>query len=178
MIQFLFKNINILNQINYDTSIENLPINTVRCPKCHQKQGYIWFGTYKRHIFQILVLMPICIRRVKCKHCGATHALLPSCIVPYSRISLNDQIEFILSKSINDAQDIFISKNLDESHYHYVRNQYNNHWKQRLLSASIIIGDELIDKCFSFYNRMFMQIKSTSNILLKQNNIRPFDSPS
>lgn len=77
----------------------------VECPTCHAKRAFHRHGTYKRHfitiIEQCLVEDIIDILRLKCCSCGATHAILPSDIIPYDIYSYTFKI-LIISKVILD----------------------------------------------------------------------------
>ncbi|WP_434084494.1 DUF6431 domain-containing protein [Lacrimispora xylanisolvens] len=52
-------------------------------------------GYYHRSIKSEESVIRLHICRVKCSYCGTTHALLLSSIVPYSQISLSDQVSII-----------------------------------------------------------------------------------
>lgn len=81
---------------NYN-SMSNLPY--MECPICNSTQLIKW-SSYERNINYIdnnvIMYSVIKIQRVKCKNCGHTHALLPSCIVPY-RTSLLDVILYAIT---------------------------------------------------------------------------------
>ncbi len=88
------KNVNsnfnkILNKYN---TMNNLPY--MECPICNSTNLIKW-GSYNRNINYLnegnIIYTCIKIKRIKCKDCGHTHALLPSCIIPY-RISNLDLI--------------------------------------------------------------------------------------
>lgn len=73
-------------------NMTNLPY--LECAYCGSS-SLIKYGTYKRNVCYIdnnkLVNNTIDIKRVICKECGHTHALIPSFIIPY-KISLLDVI--------------------------------------------------------------------------------------
>lgn len=96
--------------------------------------------------------------------CGSTHALLLSGPVPYSRTKLQDQADIICGKS-----QTVMERNplVDESCVRSILRMFRKHWKQAILSASIPLHPlrRLVDGCFSFSSRQFMQIKRTPNIL-------------
>ncbi|TAH60013.1 MAG: hypothetical protein EWM46_10810 [Fermentimonas caenicola] len=56
---------------------------------------------------------------------------------------------------------------MDENNIYSIIRRYIHHWMQRILSASISIHSSLsfVRQCFSSYQRQFMQIKQTPNIL-------------
>ena len=63
------------------------------CPFCHARGNFVSFGSYQRYAVDIngeeSVSHQISVRRVKCKNCSHTHALLPDFLVPYSQHSLS-----------------------------------------------------------------------------------------
>lgn len=84
----------------------NLPYT--ECPICNSSELIKW-GSYKRNINfiddNILTYRIITIKRIKCKKCGHTHALIPSFIVPYKVNCL----DVILSNINNDEITLFFS---------------------------------------------------------------------
>ena len=99
-----------------------------------------------------------------CKACGSTHALLLSCLVPYSSVDLNGHIKIINNDDVGGLMDEI--SDIDESNVAYVSRMFNKHYKQRLLSLSISVrDDDLVFNCFKYFKRQFMQIKCTANIL-------------
>lgn len=62
------------------------------CPHCNSN-NLILYGSYKRTVIyevnQKFISQKIRVKRVKCKSCGHTHALLPMDIVPYKQTVLN-----------------------------------------------------------------------------------------
>lgn len=63
-----------------------------QCPHCSAKGCLRAFGFYKRYLVEwdghATVTSMIKVPRYICDSCGHTHALLPSCIVPYRSYSL------------------------------------------------------------------------------------------
>ncbi|WP_354271007.1 DUF6431 domain-containing protein [uncultured Phocaeicola sp.] len=107
--------------------------------------------------------------RVICSCCHHTHALLPSFMVPYSQISMNEQAEVISAHESKGGREILLNRNpsIDESNCRYIIRCFLRHWKQRLLSEKITLSNkaELCRGCFSAFARQFMQIHCTPNIL-------------
>lgn len=64
----------------------------IKCPCCHSTE-LVSHGYYKRNvIFEFnnqLIIRRITIKRVKCKKCNKTHALLPIDIIPYKQVVLS-----------------------------------------------------------------------------------------
>lgn len=86
----------ILNK--YENMI-NIPY--VECPHCRSTQVIKW-GTYIRTIIYInnseIITKPLKIQRIRCNKCKHTHALLPTCIVPYKE----NLLDIILSTINNE----------------------------------------------------------------------------
>ncbi len=170
MITFNSDKINTLNQNSYNNLINTIDFKSVTCSCGHT-------GTLTRHSYYTRNVkvyggfkVRISILRVKCSSCGKTHAILPSCIVPYSQILLNDHIRIIINYEENlPANDVMNDNPLiDESNVSYIIRNYKKYWKQRLISCSILLNEhtsDFISKCFMYFSRQFMQIKCTTNIL-------------
>lgn len=171
MITYFTNNFNnnyqsIYNQLNTDVNLLY-----AQCP-CGLKGNLIRYGFYTRYIKTPSGLVQLKIQRVKCKVCGHTHAILLSCMIPYSQILFKDTLDIIRSTSIDDLKQIMMDNlSIDESNISYVKRQFHKHWEQRLLSEQIRLDDSLVFQCFFHYRRQFMQIKCTANTLLYFTNI-------
>jgi len=89
-------------------------------------------------------------------------------MVPYSQISLVDQVTIIHNHEASLSQDSLMNDipSIDESSYRYIIRQYLLHWKQKLLSETIPLRlASLTASCFSHFMCQFMQIKHVPNIL-------------
>ncbi len=71
----------------YTAFTATLNMFTLECNNCHKHGECIRHGYYKRRYLltaeDVLAGTQIRILRVRCKHCGKTHAILPEEIVPY-----------------------------------------------------------------------------------------------
>ena len=159
---------NPISQKFYDDVINSLQFHRLSCP-CGHSGCLTIHGYYDRTVKSrdCDLLLHIC--RVICSECGHTHALLLSSIVPYSQISLPDQMD-ILDHALSDGDFSAImdaTPSIDESSIRSVIRRFRRHWKQRLLSEAILLSlsTDFIRACFSAFGRQFMQIKSTPNIL-------------
>ena len=152
-----------INQEKYDEIINNLDFNKLICPKCNHSDLII-HGYYTRRLKTKIGTIYLRIIRVICKTCGSTHALLLSCLVPYSSVDLKSHIRIINNDDINGLMEEI--SDIDESNIAYVLRMFNRYFKERLLSVSIsVTDDDLVFNCFKYFKRQFMQIKCTSNIL-------------
>lgn len=75
----------------------------MECPICGSSKLIKW-SSYQRTIcfidHDILQTVIIAIKRIRCKKCGHTHALLPSFIIPYKRSLLDVILNSFINKDI------------------------------------------------------------------------------
>lgn len=168
MITLFVEENNPLSPDFYNNLIANLPFHQLTCP-CGHSGCLSIHGYYHRHIQTSNGKIRFRICRVICECCGHTHAILLSSMVPYSQISLQEQVSIIENFESSSSQKNLMEANpsIDESRYRYIIRQYIHHWKQKLLSERIISHplSDLITSCFTFFSSQFMQIKNTANIL-------------
>ncbi len=168
MITIYVKDINHISQKLYDDVIAMVNIRKLTCT-CGNCRCFIQHGSYNRTVKTSNGAVRLRINRVKCTICGCTHALLLSSIIPYSQISLKDQMDIINCYENQSGYDrIFESVfSIDESNVHSVILRYCRYWKPHILSHGIsVFSIELLLKyCFSIFQKQFIQIKSTSNRL-------------
>lgn len=105
---------NTLNQKSYITLIDKTDIHSLTCPSCHQA------GHFVKHAYHYRILKTsvdgddsLCILQIKCQFCGKTYAVVPSTIVPYSQVSLDDHLEAI-SCATHDYKTCSVSVNNDK----------------------------------------------------------------
>ncbi len=109
------------------------------------------------------------ILRVKCKECGRTHAILPELVVPYSQIPVDLQQYMLLYPLGSPELEALMRENSDitESNILAVRSRYRKQWKERLLTMSQSLRNDIADlirEAFSFFHRQFMQIRRGINL--------------
>jgi len=164
----MIENINTISQEIYNETIDGLDYHNL-CAPCRHKGSIIGHGYYIRTVKTEAEEISLSVKRVQCKNCKATHALLPTVIVPYSQILLEDQVCIVECYEACTGYNEILKKNpcIDEHNIRSVIRQYRKHWKERLLSHKIQISplEQLITECFAAFNRQFMQIKKTKNIL-------------
>jgi len=140
---------------------------------CGHKGCLVSFGTYTRFVKFNSVKVMLTVKRVRCKECGRTHAILPSELVPYSQIGLRDQQNIISAScdNTNDHSSVMNSNNLiDESNVRHIIRQFRQYWLDRLVSMSMsVLDDLLISNCFKHYHLQFMQVHRTPNVLFISN---------
>lgn len=91
-------------------------------------------------------------------------------MVPYSQISISDQIS-IINNYLNDLPQESVmnsTPSIDESYFRHVIRAYRKYWHEKLLSERISLTPvyQLIKSCFAHFSYQFMHIKNTVNILL------------
>lgn len=159
---------NPISQDSYDKTIINLQFQQLTC-SCGHSGCLTIHGYYDRSVKSAVDSVRLHICRVKCSHCSATHALLPASLVPYSQVSLPDQLDIISSyENDHDFSEIMDkTPSIDENCIHAIIRRYVRHWLQRLLSVRLSISTSLpfLQLCFLHFSRQFMQIRGTPTIL-------------
>jgi len=175
MITIISNKINTLNQISYNNFLEDLEMNQLQC-SCGLSGCLIKHGYYTRSIKTPHGIVQLSILRVKCKHCGKTHAIFPVLIVPYSRVLLNTHLSVITAYISKFSFEPIMMDNeyIDESNIKYIIRQFLRHWKERISAFNLSAFDsieKLSMQCLNTFKRQFMQIKYISNILCYQTHI-------
>lgn len=152
----------------YNNLISNLQFHQLTCP-CGHSGCLSVHGYYNRSVKLPKSKVTFRICRVICEHCGHTHAILLSSMVPYSQVSTSDHIAIIDNYSNHNSQDSVMNSNpcIDESCYRYIIRCYLRYWNEKLRSERLSLSPIclLIRSCFAYFSRQFMQIKNTPNIL-------------
>ena len=62
------------------------------CPRCGRRGDFTSHGSYRRNLVKLMLGIPvetvITIKRVKCRSCVTTHAIIPQDVVPYRQYSI------------------------------------------------------------------------------------------
>ena len=166
MITNLNEKIKSLTQKSYNKFVKKINIHKLTC-SCGRSGQLVKHGYYKRTVKNSDCKTSITILRVKCKCCNKTHAIFPECIVPYSQILLSDHISIINAYKTQSSFDPIMIANefIDESNIFYIIKQYLKYWKERITSFNISLDLSIAKQCLEHFNRQFMQIKCTPNIL-------------
>lgn len=160
---------------DYESIIAKVSFHKLACT-CGRKGNLVKHSFYKRSFKLITTIEEIRVLRVKCKSCGKTHALLPEWIVPYSQILLDDHVNIIKAHIKGNALTSLMEAKpvIDESNIQYLIKQFKMYWKERLIAYRVLLNKDLTKRCFQAFNRQFMQIKRTVNILFSINHITCF----
>ena len=159
-----------ISQRFYDSILSTLQLHQLTCPSCGHSACMSVHGYYYRTV-RNASLLRIRIMRIRCSECGRTHAILLSSMVPYSQITLSDQVSIISSyRSHSDRSSVCdLNPAIDENNVKYVIRSFRKHWEQKLLSLRILLSpvDALVRRCFSDYSAQFMQIRIQINCLFR-----------
>ena len=179
MITIKCNNFKPLSQSSYNNLISSFSIHNLTCT-CGMSGHMIKHAYYKRSLKFCCEKVVLRILRLKCKHCGKTHALLPSQLIPYSQVSFEDTLAIIrVWKALKNnklslkSYEVLMTYNLliDFSNVKYIIKKFTTHWSERLATYNIYLDSDLVRNCFKCFSRQFMQIKRTSNILFYANHI-------
>lgn len=164
------------SQKEYDNFMDVQPLHQLKCPCCGHSGCLIKHGTYTRRLKVGGKLIELRIQRVRCKECGATHAVVPTYIVPYQWEMLKEQVEILRHWLTDRNYEEVMEKNylINESTVRTVIRRFRRHWEARLASAGLSVEmepEELVRGCFAHYGRQFLQIRRVPNQLFLENNI-------
>lgn len=176
MITVYVKNINIQSQKDYDDFINGIDIFLFECPYCHHRGCLIIHGYYERNLITVFGLLRLLVTRCKCKECGHTNAIMPTSIIPYQSLQLEDQISLIEEMETNNEITLVPNKYpyVDINYFYYLYKKFTDKWKQRMISAFMTFEDtvsELIQKSWKHYHCQFLQIHRLINGLAMANHI-------
>ena len=152
----------------YNELINSLQFHQLICP-CGHSGCLSIHGYYYRSIKTPSGKVRFRICRVICQCCGHTHAILLSSMIPYSQMTVSDQIAVINNYETGQSQNSVMNSNpyIDESCYRYVIRNYRKHWREKLFSERLKLHPvaALVQSCFLHFSQQFMQIKNISNII-------------
>ena len=168
MITVITQECNEISQEFYDALLDSIQICQLTC-SCGRAGCVVGHGGYTRHVKTPMGKIALVIRRVQCSLCGASHALLPSTIVPYSQVPLADHAAIAASyENGGDGMDAMeANPELSPSQVFYILSLYIRVWRQRILSERLKLSPvhALTAPCIHLFGRQFMQIKKTRNVL-------------
>lgn len=168
MITVITQECNEISQKLYDTAMDSIQTCQLKC-SCGHCGCLVGHGGYTRYVKTSMGKIPLAIRRVQCSLCNATHALLPSGIVPYSQVPLSDHAAIASSyeNGMDGMEVMDTNPELSPSQVFYILSLYIRFWRQRLLSERLPLSPvhALTQPCIRLFGRQFMQIKNTRNLL-------------
>ena len=118
-----------ISQDYYDSLVNSLQIHIIRCPSCHHAGNMVIHGYYHRWAKSFQNTFRLRIRRLKCRECGKTHAILPSSLVPYCQVSTDAQIQIARKVEEETPPDVLIApeSDIDENNVKSVVRKYRRH---------------------------------------------------
>mgnify|MGYP007101894904 CR=1 FL=1 len=168
MILISVNDYNRFSQNYYDSVINSLQFHQLSCT-CGRSACLSLHAYYRRGVLLPEGEIRLRICRVRCSECGRTHALLPSSLVPYDRISLSDQYTVIRDYEDESDRNAICENNpsIDENNVKAIIRRYVLFWLQRIIAEAIRLTDlsALVLDCFSFYSMQFMQIRRCAAML-------------
>lgn len=93
-------NFNINFQKEYHKLLSNINLSKIECSCRHH--DWTTHCQYKRYIDFFGLKLRIKINRIRCLHCGKTHAILIENIIPYSCINQDDVITLFTKDNTSD----------------------------------------------------------------------------
>ena len=120
-----------------------------------------WY--YRLWLFTKDGKISILIKRVKCRHCGKTHALLLSCFVPYYRFPMDSILLIIKEKKLRTIQQLHtLIPYVSVEYILYILRLFRRYWKGRIDSYFIPVDDLIHKRCIDLFNKPFMQSRNCS----------------
>ncbi len=144
------------NLINY---------GSLECPHCHSKE-YIKWGFYERGVTFIKNGIPystiIKIKRIRCKSCNSTHALLPFGITPYKQLTdeilipllLGDYLDFFSEDTVK-----YYNRQFKKFHYPNLSTLLHMQDSVQILKQLKKEKEQILERYIKLFNMCFMQIK-------------------
>ena len=134
----------------------------MECPDC-KSDRLIRYGTYERNIGIYGKYIKIRIKRVKCKKCNKTHALIPSFIIPYFQNEISFIEVGITLKEVEKERIVEISKKLTMSR------QLLLFWLKRFKSHLTRLKTTISNNIETIMTSLFDGIKIRNEYKIKNN---------
>lgn len=105
-----------LNQLNYDTIVNHIDLQSITCDQCGHSHWH-FHGRYRRTFSFFNHSITIKIIRIFCSHCHKTHAIFLENMIPFSSFLYTDIIRIITSS---------YSAFVDPSLFYYLKTKYHS----------------------------------------------------
>lgn len=161
-----------ITNADYHRLISSIDFSSLICPYC-QFTGMYEFAHYPRliknphHLEKVYLL----ITRVRCLNelCRATHAILPSTVIPNSQIPMADMIRIVEAQSSEDIKKISDENiHISLENIRLARIRFKNFWKSRIENMTAPIGSEaFFSQCISTFQMCFMQTRMIKCFILQ-----------
>jgi len=161
-----------ITKADYRKLISSLDFSSLICPCCHCT-GMYEFAHYPRLIknpkYHGKVLLTI--TRVRClnEQCRATHAILPSSMIPNSQIPMADMIRIIEAQSSEDVKKISDENiHISPENIRLAKIRFKKFWKSRIENMRNTVGSEaFLSECISIFQMCFMQTRMIKCFILQ-----------
>lgn len=150
--------INNFNQKIYNLGMFASNFCNSPCPKCQDTGTLSFHGTYPRSLYTDNGKVTIRIQRCRCSACGSTHAVLPSFIIPYSRVSLPDAREIVTGDS-SLCDEIMIRLSIARTTILETKRKFDIYWKHLVDNPCSFSFSDLTSSCISSFGLQFLQIR-------------------
>jgi len=158
--------------------------NETSCPRCRARGRFNLHGSYSRHVVYFdkckLVEELIKIKRIRCRSCESTHAVLPGDIIAYKLLSLFVQLSILFSFYLKEIPVLKLASKLDFSFQYiylclksfliYVNNihQLFRETKPKItcaLESKSVLS--LIDPPYIIFQRKFLELNNRPCFMCK-----------
>jgi len=161
----------------YDKKIyKKESFSQTRCPKCPAIGRFKLFGSYQRYVMYFaeeeLIYEPIDIKRIMCKSCGSTHAVMPGDLIPYKLLSLTVIMLFLTACIVEETPVLRIANkyglsfqiiNLCLNSFSLFKNRIHQYFKETLPADIPLVTDRkniigLIKKPYIVFQRGYVML--------------------
>ena len=156
MILYKSQFINNFNQKIYDQEMFASSFWNSSCPKCHETNTLSFYGRYSRSLYTDNGVITIRVQRCICSACNSTHAVLPSFIIPYSRISVDDACK-IVSSDPSQLENIMVRLSIARAAILEIKRKFDIYWKNLVYNPCSF--SDLSSFCIRSFNLQFLQIR-------------------
>ena len=167
MITFLTESGCDISQTAYEEDRRKLPLKEMRCSRCGCVGRLTRHACYTRAVKNDGCLVSLTIKRLKCSNCKRTHAVLPSYIVPYSRVTLGEQVQILCQYTQGLGFLAVMEQNaeIDENLSYSILRRYRAHWQEDFAPEDILhlSSEETSRLCFASHHKQFMQVRDIPN---------------
>ena len=148
---------NPVSQSFYDRAVSSVDFSSISCDCCLHDHCFEKYGFYFRSFISSTSIR-LRIQRIRCRHCGRTHAILLSSMVPYSAHSIEIHIA-VASMPVRDVLERFQELYSDTAHS--IRRRFRKYWKD-LIHICDAAADHIASSCLLRFGRQFMQCRGSS----------------
>ena len=157
MLLYISKFDNNFNEKKYNSQIKKIDLFNSPCPKCTHTECLSFHAEYNRSFTTDNGNVRFAVKRCICSNCRSTHAILPSFVVPYSPILLDDACEIIEADDQQKKEDIMVRLALSIDQVRRIKRIFTLFWS-RLMSDYRSCTD-LTSFCIQSFNLQFLQVR-------------------